>query len=149
MSGKRLIDLKTFAGIMGASEAEARELFIHLSKPTLADVCGERKLADMTEEEFKCLMNLVEVTPQLAEDALNDIEDDENDDCDYAGESMFCEMFCKNYEDYLEAFDADELETVTIELGAVRAENVGYLNPVEVMKWFIEHGFNVLGENVK
>lgn len=93
---------------------------------------GNRKLDSMTQDEFKELMNIVEVEP---------LRMDDTEECD----SIFKEYFCKKYEDILETFDNAESEKIYIEMGEVRAEVIGYLNPLEVVKWFIEKDFNVFG----
>ena len=111
-----------------------------LKAPTLADVCGKRELKDMTEEEFEELLKVAGL------DCKN-IESNDN----HNPASMFkkYDVKCKNNNFYTQYWtqnidDWDETE-LEIEAGTVWMHG-NYFKPVEVMRWFIERGFNVLGE---
>ncbi len=132
MSEKRLIDIDELMYI--AFKAENRndieEEFNNLPRPTLADVCGTRKLNSMTRSEVKELLELDERIKVSMWDTKR-ISDDEIE-C-YA-----------NWNDILYP-DLSENSTFQISMGYLSKFHRVITNP-KIFKWFLEKGFNVLGD---
>lgn len=111
-----------------------------LKTPTLADVCGSRKLEDMTEEEFEELLKVAGL----------DCNIELNDNHNLA--SMFKEydVKCENNTIRTQCWykDIDDWGETELEIEPGTVWMLGnYFKPAEVMRWFIEHGFNVFGED--
>jgi len=122
MSEKRLIDVDDL--IVIAFNAENRndieEEFNNLPRPTLADVCGTRTLDSMTEKEIKELVEL------------------------YAGSPVYTKLVLRDNDEriYVEYLEDGLRRTLHIYLGELSV--VG--KEIQIFKWFLEKGFNVLGD---
>jgi hypothetical protein len=90
-----------------------------LPTSTLADVCGNRTLNSMTEDEIRELVELYAGIPVYIKRVLRD-----ND------KSI-----------YVEYVECAKIKTMHIYLGKLSALG----KEIEVFKWFIKNGFNVLG----
>lgn len=89
-----------------------------LPKPTLLDVCGDRTLGSMTEDEIRELVEL------------------------YSGNSVYIKLALRDNDKsiYVEYLERGQKSTMHIYLGAL---SVGG-KEVKIFKWFIKNGFNVL-----
>jgi hypothetical protein len=119
---------------------DIQDVFEYLPAPILADVTGKRKLEDMTEEEFEELLEVAGLDCKYVES-----NDNQNPNSMFKKYDVKCEnntIYTQYWHQNIDDWDENELE---IEAGTVWMYG-NYFNPVEVMKWFIEHGFNVFGE---
>ena len=132
MSEKRLIDFDDLMRISFNSESshDVAEEFDKLPTPTLTDLTGTRKLNSMTRSEVKELLELDERIKVSMWDTKR-ISDDEIE-C-YA-----------NWNDILYP-DFSENSTFQISMGYLSKFHRAITNP-KIFKWFIEKGFNVLGD---
>lgn len=124
MSEKRLIDFETLGRVVNifklAPETNLNDVFDELPKPTLADIVGTRTLDSMTEEEIKELVEL------------------------YAGSPVYTKLVLRDNDEriYVEYLEDGLRRTLHIYLGELSV--VG--KEIQIFKWFLEKGFNVLGD---
>jgi len=140
MSEKRLIDFETLGRIVNifkiAKNINLNDVFDALPVPTFVDVCGTRTLDSMTEEEFVELMRLTNIDMDcLAIEGC----------CPSIYKNFFAELshdrictfgFSERKDGSLGEFD------VHVHMGMVYFD-LTPRNPLKVVKWFLEKGFNV------
>lgn len=131
MSEKRLIDIDELMYIAFKAESshDVTEYFNALPVPTLADVCGNRKLDSMTEEEIKELLAMA--FPKGIIDCI--IEFSEERHLHYN-----ISITDYDYNTWYVAIDMGGFSAVSTE-----GEDTIYVHPTKLVKWFIEKGFKV------
>jgi len=131
MSEKRLIDIDDLIVIAFNTENrnDIEDEFKKLPKPTLADICGTRKLDSMTEEEIKELLAMA--FPKGIIDCI--IEFSEERHLHYN-----ISITDYDYNTWYVAIDMGGFSAVSTE-----GEDTIYVHPTKLVKWFIEKGFKV------
>lgn len=132
MSEKRLIDRKTFIEISSFEPTTAGILFKDLPKPTLPDVCGTRTLDSMMEDEIKELLAMA--FPKGIIDCIIKFSEERHLHYNIS-------ITDYDYNTWYVAIDMGGFSAVSTE-----GEDTIYVHPTKLVKWFIDHGFNVFGD---
>lgn len=127
MSEKRLIDIDELIVIAFNAESsnDIEEEFKKLPKPILPDVCGNRTLDSMTEEEILDLFKTVGI-----------------DKIEYIRRLDWAPRFLSATIKYKDG----GVDIFHIEMGLVLYSLKCPIKVIESVKWFLDHGFNVFGE---
>lgn len=146
MSEKRLIDWDSFYRFITSVEMptsytsseinqlrkKAGKYWDGLPKPTLPDVTGTRTLDSMTEEEIKELLAMA-FSEGIRECVIEFSEE--------RHQHYNISITDYDYNTWYVAISNGDFSAVSTE-----GEDTIYVHPVQVVKWFIDKGFNVFWE---